>query len=92
MFNTVPVSIAFVPEIETELLTCIVRRGTAIDEKHGVFDIVFLAEFSEEQTAMVLFLVDSSCVYSKSFDSESTAAYSQYYSSLSRITVSSTAT
>ncbi|AFK21507.1 hypothetical protein HFX_6387 (plasmid) [Haloferax mediterranei ATCC 33500] len=68
------------------------QRCRAIGEKHGVVDVVFLAEFMEERMSENVVLVGSSFVWSNSLVSGSTTAYSQYCSSLSRITVSSTAT
>jgi len=46
----------------------------------------------KSRPARALFVIGSSCVWSRSFDSGSTAAYSQYCLSSSWITVSSTAT
>lgn len=41
---------SFVSEIEAMPLTGVVQRLIAIDEKHGVIDVVFLAQFREERT------------------------------------------
>jgi len=42
---------AFVPEIEAVSLAGVFQWISAIDEKHGVVDGVFLAEFSEERVS-----------------------------------------
>ncbi len=43
MFDTVPISMSFVSEIEAMSLTGVVQRFISIDEKHRVIDVVFLA-------------------------------------------------
>jgi len=91
-FYAVPVTVSFVPELEAVTLTGILQRSITIDEKHDVDDAVFLSKLSNEVARNNLVLVGSSFVWSNSFESGSTAAYSQYCSSSSQITVSSTAT
>lgn len=39
-FDTVPISMSFVSEIEAMSLTGVVQRLIAINEKHGVIDVV----------------------------------------------------
>ncbi len=39
---------AFISEIEAVSVTCFFQRGGVVNEKHGVVDVVFLAEFTEE--------------------------------------------
>ena len=39
---------ALVSEIVAVTLAGVVQRGIAIDEKHRVFDVVFLAQFLKE--------------------------------------------
>jgi hypothetical protein len=87
MFDTVSIAVTFISGIEAVSLTGIVSRGVAINENHHVHDAMVLAEFPEK-LAITMFLVISSCLYRDSFDSGSLAAYSQYCSSLRRITVS----
>jgi hypothetical protein len=43
--------VAFVSEIEAVSLAGVFQRGCTIDEKHGVVDGVFLAEFSDERVS-----------------------------------------
>jgi hypothetical protein len=47
-FNAIPISAAFVWKSESCSLECSLEVCRAIDEKHGVIDIVFLAEFLQE--------------------------------------------
>jgi hypothetical protein len=81
----------FVSEIEAVTTTGVFQRVRAVDEKDSVVNVVFLAEFGNERlsknTVRGRFkrCMEYSCVIG------STAAYSQYCSSLSRITISSTA-
>ncbi len=49
MFDAVPISVAFIPEIEAMPITSVCQWCRSINEKHGIGDIVFLAEFSEER-------------------------------------------
>ena len=48
MFDAVAISVAFGAEIEAVTVAGVFQRGRTVDEKHGVVDIMFLAEFSEE--------------------------------------------
>jgi hypothetical protein len=42
---------AFVSEIEAVSVTGVFQRARAIDEKHGVIDVVFLAEVGKERVS-----------------------------------------
>ncbi|GAB7020889.1 hypothetical protein JCM18750_37510 [Halostagnicola bangensis] len=48
MFDAVPISVAFVSEIEIMSLAGVVQCFVAVDEKHDVDDAVFLAQFRNE--------------------------------------------
>ena len=48
-----------VSEIEAVTLTCSLQRVRSIDEKHGVRDVVFLAQFPEEDLGQTEILRDS---------------------------------
>jgi len=48
MFDAIPISMEFVSEIEAVALQSSFKPVCIIDEKHGVIDIMFLAEFFEE--------------------------------------------
>jgi len=48
-FAAVAISVVFVPEIEPVTRTGVFQRRRTIDEKHGVVDVVFLAQFREER-------------------------------------------
>jgi hypothetical protein len=48
-FNAVSISMSFVSEIETVTSAGFVQWCRTIDEKHGVIDVVFLAQFVEER-------------------------------------------
>jgi hypothetical protein len=67
----------FVSEIETMSLTGVVQWCSTIDEKHSVFNVVFLAEFGKERVSENVFLVGSSFIWSNPFVSGSTPVYSQ---------------
>jgi hypothetical protein len=82
----------FVSEIVAHPTTRSLQRLRAINEKHCFRNVVLLADLSEKRLRSHLFLIGSSVVCSNSFVAASTVAYSQYCSSLSWITVSSTAT
>jgi hypothetical protein len=47
-FDATPISAAFVLKSEPCSLECSLEVCRAVDEKHGILDIVFLAEFLEE--------------------------------------------
>ena len=47
-FDAVSISVVFVAEIEAVTRAGVFQRCRAVDEKHGVVDVVFLAKFSEE--------------------------------------------
>jgi hypothetical protein len=51
MFDIVPISMVFISEIEAVSLTGVFQRCSAIDEKHSVFNVVFLAEFGKERVS-----------------------------------------
>jgi hypothetical protein len=55
MFETVPVPVVFVSEIKAVSLTGVFQRGGTINEKHCVFDGVFLAGFSKESVGESVF-------------------------------------
>jgi len=92
MFDAVPISVAFVSAIEAVVTASVVQRFRTINEKYRVINVVFLTQFTEERVSDNVFLVVSSFVCGNLFVFGSTASYSQYRSSLSWITVSSTAT
>jgi hypothetical protein len=48
MFDTIPISMEFISEIEAVPLQCGFEPVRIIDEKHGVVDVVFLAELPEK--------------------------------------------
>ena len=48
MFDTIPISMEFVSEIEAVSLQGCFEPVRIINEKHGVIDVVFLAELSEK--------------------------------------------
>jgi hypothetical protein len=81
-----------VSEIEAVALTGVFQWCGSIDEKHGVIDVVFLAELAKEGVGENVCSGRWELCVEHLFISGSTAAYSQYRSSLSRITVSPTAT
>jgi len=66
----------FILEPETVSLTGVFQRGCAINEKQSIIDVMFLAEFGENERAITFVRVGSSSVWSNSFVSGSTAAYS----------------
>ena len=73
----------FVSKIEAMFFTSSVKWNRTINEKGCVIHIVFFAELRENRSAITFVLVGSSFTWSKSFELGSTAAYSQYCSSLS---------
>ena len=82
----------FVSEIEAMPVASFLQWGGVIDEKHGVFDVVFLAEFAEKD------LCESVCSGRFELCVEEfvrlgiDSGVQPYCSLLSWITVSSTAT
>jgi len=56
--------VEFVSEIEAVPLQCCFEPICSIDEKHGVVDVVFLAEFSKEDFGQ------NGCIRSKKTDVE----------------------
>lgn len=92
IFCAVAISVFLLATIEPVTGTAVFQRRRTIDEAHGVVDIVFFAQFDEERVRSTLTLVRSSFVCGSSLVAGSAAAYSQYCSSVSRITVSSAAT
>ena len=70
-------SMFFVAEIEAVAVTGVFQWCRAVDEKHGVVDVVSLAQFCKNAWAKTFVLVGSSFVCSSSLVSGSTAAYSQ---------------
>jgi hypothetical protein len=63
MFDAIPISMAFVSEIEAVTRAYVLERCRSINEKHGVIDVVFLAEFSEERVSETLVITGSSFVW-----------------------------
>ena len=53
-FDAVPISMTFVFEIEAVAATGVFQRMRAINQKLGVVDVVFLAEFSKERVSDTL--------------------------------------
>ena len=92
MLDTVSVSVMFVCEIEAVSVADLFQRSRLIDEKYGVVDVVFPVNFTEEDLRESVRSRRFKLRVDYSFESGSTAAYSQYCSSSIRITVSSTAT
>ena len=83
-FDAVPISMSFVSEIKAMFVTSSLKRNRAIDKKGRVIYVVFVAEFCERLICEhVFFIVGSGFVWNRSFESGSTAAYSQYCSSSS---------
>jgi len=62
MFDTVPISMSFVSEIEAVFATGSLKWSRTIDENDRVINIVFVAEFCGNRSAIALFLVGSPCV------------------------------
>jgi len=74
----------FISQIEAVFVTGSLKWNRAIDEKYRVINIVSSIEFRKKNcSGFTLFLVSSSIVCRNSFESGSTAAYSQYCSSSS---------
>jgi len=48
-FDTIPISMRFISETEVVTTTGVFRRVRAVNKKHSVIDVVFLAEFSNER-------------------------------------------
>jgi hypothetical protein len=48
-FDSIPISVAFMLKSEASSLESSLEVLSAIDEKHGGFDIVFLPQFAEEE-------------------------------------------
>ncbi len=59
MFYAVPISAAFIAEIEAVSRTRIVEQCLSIDEKHSVVDIVFLAYPGEDRVSKTFVLIVS---------------------------------
>ena len=50
-FDAVAISVAFVAEIEAVTGAGVFQRRRTVDKKHGVVDVVFLAQFREERVS-----------------------------------------
>lgn len=48
MFDSIPISTLLLSEVEAVSLTGVFQQRDSIDEKHGMFYIVLLAEFDKE--------------------------------------------
>ena len=48
-FDAVAISVAFIAEIEPVTVAGFFQGRRPVDEKHGVVDVVFLAQFREER-------------------------------------------
>ena len=68
-----------------------INRSRAVKGRERVTYVVFVADLRQELTPKALF-PRVQALYYGTLDSRSTAAYGEYYSSLRRITVPSTAT
>lgn len=90
MFNTGPISVSFVSEIESLSLTGILQGLSSTDEKPCAVDIAF-PDHAVRSELVPINMVEPRLVW-LAFDPGSIPAYSQYRSPSSRITVSSTAT
>jgi hypothetical protein len=51
MFYAVPISMLFVSEIEAVTTAGVFQRVRAVNEKHGIVNVVFLAEISKERVS-----------------------------------------
>ena len=49
MFDTIPVSMFLISEINAMSVTGVFQRCSAIDEKHSGFNIMLLGEFGKER-------------------------------------------
>ena len=92
MFNLVSIAV----DLDTILKLFSTERtgeiGGVINEKHGVGDVVFLAQLGEKFSPIGIVYVGESRAWRILFVSGLTAAYRQYSSSLTRIDFWSTAT
>lgn len=57
MFNVVSISVFFTSEIEAVTTAGVFQRVQAVDEKDGVVNVVFLANFSNKRIIKYLFVI-----------------------------------
>lgn len=91
-FDSIPISMSDMLKSEPELVEGSLEPWCAIDEKHGVGDVVFLTKLCQELLCQDDRSGWNNLTYKNSFASGSTAADSQKRWSLSCLTVSSIAT
>lgn len=92
MFDGIPISVCTMVESESKTMGGCLQPRFAIDKKDRVDNEMFLAEFSKEHLGQRLRSRRIGAHMEQAVGIRSTAAYSQYRSSLSWLTVSSTAT